>query len=176
MKHRGSILIALLGVVVLLVIMLLPVTPAPEKSARADGSNTSPTPQENPNPQSNSEADEKVDDALRKLEAGTLPPMRAILTIREVAEAYPQNTKANLTLGALSLRTGQFQNAVMRLQKVLVVDSTQPQAYQLLGRAHLYLGDTTLAREAYQQAVQYADPQSIAEIKDELNKININNN
>lgn len=176
MKNRGPILIALSGVVILVIIMLLPVTPPSNVTARVNDTKNIPQGQNEPANGNNMEADEKVDEALQQLQEGTLPPMRAILKIREVAKEYPQNTKANLTLGALSLRTGQFQNAVMRLQKVLSVDSTQPQAHQLLGRAHLYLGDTNSAQKAYQRALQYADSQTVANIKNELNKINTNNN
>jgi len=159
-------LLSLLGVLLVAGIMLLPVTPSVDGAQNDLGVTAGDAPSEGP-----SVADRQVDEALQALQDGSLPPMEAITQIRDIAEQYPENFKANLTLGALSLRTGQFENAVMRLRKVIAVNPDVPQAYELLGQAHLYLQDTAAARTQLQKALELLPPSEQEAVQNKLNEI-----
>lgn len=157
MKKFGPIVIIVAGVVLFGLIMASPVKPSPEAAQEQ--------------PSQASVADSLVEAALQELQDGSAPPMQAIMKIRKVAEEYPENTKANFTLGVLSMRTGQYENALSRLSKVIDVDPSNASAFRLMGRAHLNLADTAAARENFKKAMELATADEKAGIKKELEKI-----
>src|SRR5690606_1700620 len=115
-----------------------PVTPATpavaaDETTAATEEETSETP---------GDPDAMVDEALRQLQSGEVPPMQGILKIREVAEKYPGNVKANFTLGMLSMQTGQYAKAVERFETVLEQQPENADAWYLLTKSQLNIGDT----------------------------------
>jgi len=112
--------------------------------------------------------DAMVDEALRQLQTGEVPPMQGILKIREVAEKYPGNVKANFTLGMLSMQTGQYAKAVGRFETVLEAQPENADAWRLLAESQLQIGDTVNAKESLAKAVNLVDEKTGIEFKKEL--------
>lgn len=112
--------------------------------------------------------DALVDEALRQLQTGEVPPMQGILKIREVAEKYPGNVKANFTLGMLSMQTGQYIKAVARFETVLETQPEYAQAWRMLAEAQLNVGDTTSAKESFTKALSLVDEETGNEFRKEL--------
>lgn len=112
--------------------------------------------------------DAMVDEALRQLQTREVPPMQGILKIREVAEKYPGNVKANFTLGMLSMETGQYAKAVGRFETVLEAQPENADAWRLLAESQLQIGDTVNAKESLAKAVNLVDEETGIEFKKEL--------
>jgi len=120
-------------------------------------------------------ADSLVDEALRQLESGELPPMQAVLSIRDVSEKFPENVKANFTLGVMSMQTGQYSKAIERFNKVLAVDSQNPDAHLLVARSRVFIGDTAAAINGLNEALEVLSDEEIKNaIREELASINPN--
>lgn len=153
----------LFGMLLLAFLYMSPVTPAaeatvPETSVESNEVATEAA--ENP--------DAMVDEALRQLKSGEVPPMQGILKIREVAEKYPGNVKANFTLGMLSMETGQYAKAVGRFETVLETQPENADAWRLLAESQLQIGDTVNAKESLAKAVNLVDEETGIEFKKEL--------
>lgn len=73
-------------------------------------------------------------------------PMKGVLMLRELQEQYPRNVQVLVSLGRLSIRTGQYQRAVQRLQQALAIDDSNRDAICLLQQAYEGLGDRDLAQ------------------------------
>lgn len=122
-----------------------------------------------------SQADSLVDDALRKLESGELPPMQAVMTIADVAKKFPENVKANFTLGVMSMQTGQYSKALDRFKTVIEQDPQNGDAYLLYARSQMFLGDSTAAKSVLEEALQkLSDEKTLEAIRSEMASI-INN-
>tara|TARA_R110001592_G_scaffold262565_1_gene527695 strand:- start:92401 stop:92919 length:519 start_codon:yes stop_codon:yes gene_type:complete len=120
-------------------------------------------------------ADSLVDDALSKLESGALPPMQAVMAIADVAEKFPENVKANFTLGVMSMQTGQYSKALNRFQTVIDQDPLNGDAYLLYARSQMFLGDSTAAKSVLEDALKkLSDEKTLKAIRDEMASI-INN-
>lgn len=120
-------------------------------------------------------ADSLVDDALQKMQSGALPPMQAVLSIRDIAERFPENIKANFTLGLMSMQTAQFDKALERFQTVLEQDPLNGDAHLLLARARVALGDTSAATEGLNHALEtLSNEETKIAIREELASINPN--
>lgn len=113
--------------------------------------------------------DAKVARAIELLQSGEVPPMQAIGMIREVLEEDPDHYPALLSLGLMSLQTGQYDKAVLRLERLLPQDSTNPEVLKALGDAYLGMGDSTNASDTYRIALEYVQPGS--EAAAELNQL-----
>lgn len=120
------------------------------------------------------EADRRVEAALRKLESGEAPPMEAILEIRNVAEEYPDNIRANFTLGILSMRSAQYAKAVERFEKILSLDASDGHTWRMLAEAQMMTGDTATARQSLQEALERVDDKTGQVFKKELPHLSIN--
>ena len=112
--------------------------------------------------------DAMVDEALRQLRSGEVPPMQGILKIREIAEQYPGNVKANFTLGILSMQTGQYIKAVGRFETVLETQPEYADAWRMLAEAQLNVGDTINAKESFAKALDLVDEETGDEYRKEL--------
>jgi outer membrane protein len=111
--------------------------------------------------------DSKVEEALRLLQSGDVPPMQAIGMIREVLEENPDHYAALLSMGLMSLQTGQYDKAVERFEKLLTIDDENPRVLDAAADAYLGTGDTAKALEQYQKMIVLdLDP----EVRDELKK------
>lgn len=120
-------------------------------------------------------ADSLVDEALRQLESGELPPMQAVLSIRDISERFPENIKANFTLGVMSMQTGQYEKAMDRFSKVLDQDDQNLDAHLLLARSKLFGGDTNSAISSLESALEaLSDEETRKAIREELASINPN--
>ena len=76
-------------------------------------------------------------------------PMKGITLLREVVEKHPDNIAAQYNLGLFSIKSGQYDKAVSRFNKVLELDSTYYQAYFYLGQCALQLGNKQEAIEKF---------------------------
>ena len=84
-------------------------------------------------------------------------PMKGILKMRDLAEKNPENEFLSYQLGMLSFQSGQFDKAISRLQKVLIMRPDFSVAY-------LYLG------QAFQQSGKIPEAiRSLEKYRDELN-------
>ena len=61
--------------------------------------------------------DDEVQEALLMVQGEQ--PMQGILRLRDILEKDPTNIDAAWNLGRFSIETGQFENAVMRLEQVV---------------------------------------------------------
>lgn len=161
---KGLAILVFLGVILAAFVYMSPVTPstadetAVEESQQSEDTQTA-TPEE------------QVDEALRQLTSGEVPPMQGILKIREVAEKYPGNVKANYTLGTLSMQTGQYDKAIERFTTVLEKQPENGQVWKLLAEAQLGTGDTTQAKQSFDKALQFVDETTANAFREELKEL-----
>jgi tetratricopeptide (TPR) repeat protein len=92
-------------------------------------------------------ADAKISLAVCLVE-GSIEPMRGIGLLREVLEADPENIKANINLGYFSIKSGQYDKAIERFERVIEINPDYPEAY-------LYLGDVYETKGDIEKAVNY---------------------
>lgn len=175
MKRKPLILI-LAGLGLLLGLYFMPVKPSspPEEAepTQLPSDGGSAQPEQSAPASSSGSADEQVRDALQKMQSGDLPPMQAVLKIRGIAEEHPRNVMAQMTLGAMSIQTGQYQKAVERFANVLELEPKNASAWAQKGRAQAKLNDTAAARKSLEKALQYSDEQKRPDLKQELDQLN----
>jgi Flp pilus assembly protein TadD len=63
-------------------------------------------------------------------------PMKGILMLRELDTQNPENASVNLQLARLAIRTGQFEKAVARLEKIMAKEPTNMKVICLLADAY----------------------------------------
>jgi Flp pilus assembly protein TadD len=179
----GPIILVVLGVVLTLALFFSPVKSKPAETALAntaqeteeDHSDHNHSPKENDQVDPSASAvDAQIDSLLMKMRNQELPPMQAVLAIRDIAEKHPKNLKANFTLGLMSIQTGQFEKAVERFKTVVEVDPQNSEAYRLMAQCFANLGNLKSAEENYLKAIEYAAEQDKAGLKAELEKFNNN--
>ncbi len=120
---------------------------------------------------------EPANDTL-KLKKGTLlvdytgEPMQGIGLLREVAEKNPDFLDAQLTLANFSIKSGQFDKAVERMQKVLDRTPDEPKALFLMAAAYQSKGENDKAIELLRQCRKLIkDPGLAAEIDEYIKSI-----
>lgn len=99
-------------------------------------------------------------------------PMQGIGMLREVEQLDPKNIKALINLGYFSIKSGQFDKAEERFNKVLEVDSSYVDAY-------LYLADMYEKQQKPQQAIialnayknKVEDPQRKSEVEQYIKEL-----
>ncbi|OWY24683.1 tetratricopeptide repeat protein, partial [Sphingobacteriales bacterium UPWRP_1] len=81
-----------------------------------------------------------------------MPPMvmKGVMMLREVTAKDSTHVGANLSLGRMSVMSGQFDKAINRFQTVLRKDATNAEAYYYLGEAYAAMGQKEKAREAFE--------------------------
>ncbi len=163
MKKGPAIIIAI-GIALLAFLYFSPVIP-PAETNTVEAKETE---------QSEYNPDEQVDKALEELRSGATPPMEAILKIRKVAEDYPDNIKANYTLGLLSMQTAQYDKAISRFQTVIKNEPEDLEAHRFLAQALLNTGDTVAALDTYNKALSLADETAKSEIEQEIKNLSTN--
>jgi Flp pilus assembly protein TadD len=77
--------------------------------------------------------------------------MQGISMLRDVLKADPKNELALFNLGMLSIQSGQYNNAIDRLEQLLEINPAHTQGQLLLGIALLNKGDKKKAREQFQK-------------------------
>lgn len=87
----------------------------------------------------------KINEALMEVELAsadpTVMPMQAILKLRDLADKNPDNARAQMSMGRLSMRSGQFEKAVPRFEQVVALNETQELDQRLVLEAHYALAD-----------------------------------
>lgn len=170
----GPAILVLAGILIVAAVMFMPRSPEVEGAHEHDHGTAE---HETTSTQSStySLADSLVDDALEKMQSGTLPPMQAVLSIRDISERFPENVKANFTLGLMSMQTSQFEKAVDRFEKVLAQDASNSDAIFALASARKALGDTAAAIEGLNHALEtLTNEETKNAIREELASINNN--
>ena len=71
---------------------------------------------------------------------GTGEPMKGIMMLREVIKENPDHEMAQLNLGFLSVKSGQFDKAVERFNKVMKINPARTDVYYFLGRTYYEAG------------------------------------
>jgi len=110
--------------------------------------------------------DDEVQKALRMVEGEQ--PMQGILKLRSILEEDPQNIDAAWNLGRFSIETGQFENAVSRLEQVLENKGEEkyPDTFIYLGHANEQLGNVVEAKKNYERFLESeSEPQLMEEVR-----------
>jgi thioredoxin-like negative regulator of GroEL len=63
-------------------------------------------------------------------------PMKGILMLRELDTQNPENVAVNVQLARLAIKTGQYDKAVGRLEKIIVKETNNPKVICLLAEAY----------------------------------------
>ena len=105
---------------------------------------------------------------------GTSAPMKGILLLREVVEKNPKHEMAQFNLGILSVKSGQYEKAIERFQKVLEINPSNKEARFLLSRTYSVLGKKDIALENLNMIKDSNDPRFNEEVQNLINLINNN--
>lgn len=99
-------------------------------------------------------------------------PMQGILKIREVLDKQPNNRLALLNLGILSMKSGQFDKAIGRFQKLLELDSSDVLAQFYLGISYFESNEHENAHKIFNQIkAQTTDPNILQTVDEYLKKL-----
>jgi tetratricopeptide (TPR) repeat protein len=79
----------------------------------------------------------------------TAEPMKGIMMLREVVTANPNHENAQLNLGFLSMRSGQYDKAIERFEKVLSINPARIDMYIYRGEALVQMGKNKEAIESF---------------------------
>ena len=78
---------------------------------------------------------------------GTKDPMKGIGLLREVIQLDSTNISAQLNLGMFAVQSGQYEKAIERFKKILLMHPTYIEAYLYLGQTYASKGDKKTAIE-----------------------------
>lgn len=98
---------------------------------------------------------DKIDEAIAKVNSEN--PMEGIFMLRAILEKDPNNVKAIFAMGMLSVRSGQYEKAVVRFKKLLELEPNRAEAHKMLGDSYKALDDTEAAILSYQEFLKYSD-------------------
>ena len=97
---------------------------------------------------------------------GSNEPMKGILLLREVVTADPNHEMAQFNLAMLSIKSGQLDKAIDRLNTVLKINPKRIDVYFYLGQVYSSKGDNAKAIENMKLFVSKTDdPNAAAEVK-----------
>ncbi|MFB6257214.1 MAG: tol-pal system YbgF family protein [Flavobacteriales bacterium] len=95
---------------------------------------------------------DSIDRAVRMVREKATPPMKGIRILKRLAGEHPENAKIQWHLGRFSVRSGQYEKAARRFEKVLeIAPQTYQDAYLYLGKTYATLGDTSKAIQRLQK-------------------------
>ncbi|PST84896.1 hypothetical protein C7T94_01870 [Pedobacter yulinensis] len=92
-------------------------------------------------------------------------PMQGIAMLLDVIKKDPSNIRANMNLGLFSLKSGQFEKAIPRFNKV-IEQKASADAYFYLGTAYENLNRNKEAIEAYLQSKKIAGNPTLTQFLD----------
>lgn len=98
---------------------------------------------------------------------GSADPMEGISRLREVEKTDSNNVKLQLAFAFFSVKSGQFDKAIRRFNKVLAIDSSYIEAYLHLADAYEQLNNNAKTMEALEK---YAAKTPDATERNEINK------
>ncbi|MCB9321887.1 MAG: tetratricopeptide repeat protein [Lewinellaceae bacterium] len=75
-------------------------------------------------------------------------PMKGILALRELEQQFPDNTTILSALGKLAVKTGQYDRAKQRFERVVELNPETPGIYCLLADVYKNLGEDSNAAQA----------------------------
>ena len=101
-------------------------------------------------------------------------PMQGILLLREVVEKNPKHEMAQYNLGILSVKSGQYDKAVGRFEKVLVINPGNAEARFLLARTFASMGKKELALKNLEMIKSSKDSRLNEQVIILINQINNN--
>lgn len=103
---------------------------------------------------------------------GTAQPMDGIRMLQEVVEKDPNNVNAHIQLGVFSMKSGQFDKAVMRFQKVTELDPQNIEIYLYLADAFVNSGNKQAAIKNLEKYRDLTDDITVkTEIQESINKL-----
>lgn len=82
---------------------------------------------------------------------GTEEPMKGVLLLREITKNDSLNLKANLVLGKLSVKSGQYDKAINRMEIVLSQDPNNTEAMYFMAEAYKGQGNKEKAIELFEK-------------------------
>ena len=92
-----------------------------------------------------------------------------------VVKENPEHENAQFNLGVLSIKSGQFEKAIERFEKVLTINPKRNEAQILLGESYMKTGNKEKALENLEKAKKQAtDPQLIQEVSSLISQVNSN--
>ena len=77
-------------------------------------------------------------------------PMKGITLLREVVAEDPLHENAQMNLGFLSMKSGQYDKAIERFNQVLKINSSRIDMHVYIGEAYLQKGDSENAIRNYE--------------------------
>lgn len=103
---------------------------------------------------------------------GSPDPMKGIGMLREIEKTDSTNVNLQLNFAFFSERSGQWEKAIARFQKVLKFQPDYIEAYLHLADAYIQMGDKTKAIESLKKYVALVDDVTIkTEVQDYINKL-----
>ncbi|MFY0626430.1 MAG: tetratricopeptide repeat protein [Reichenbachiella sp.] len=103
----------------------------------------------------------------------TSNPMEGIMMLRKVLEEYPENKTALYSMGVLSMQSGQYEKAVERFEKLMVIDKTNDQAAYYLAVSYFETGNNIKSQEWFEKIKTLSGDPAILESTDQyLKKLN----
>jgi tetratricopeptide (TPR) repeat protein len=110
--------------------------------------------------------DAKTDLAVIYAEA-TPNPMKGIMMLRDVVAENPNHENAQLNLGYLSVKSGQYEKALERFDKVLEINPQHIEAYLLKAQVYVQMNDKQKAIDTFEQYKKLStDSETIKQVND----------
>lgn len=104
---------------------------------------------------------------------GTNNPMQGISLLREVIAVDSLHENAQFNLGILSVKSGQYEKAIDRFNKVLQINPDRKEMYYMIGRAYMMSGDKEKALINFEKVKNESkDEALVTETKKIIDQIN----
>jgi tetratricopeptide (TPR) repeat protein len=104
-----------------------------------------------------------------------IDPMKGVGMIKEVADNDPKNIDAQLNLGFFSVKSKQFDKALVRFNNVLKIDTGYADAWVYLAQTYEMMGDTVNAITDYERYSRLVkDTLVSSQVKDYVKKLKDN--
>lgn len=89
---------------------------------------------------------DSIQRAVRMVNKKGTPPMKGIRILKGLEQEHPEHAGIQWHLGRFSIRSGQYEKAAERFEKVIsIAPRTYQDAYLYLGKTYVTLGDTSKA-------------------------------
>lgn len=104
-------------------------------------------------------------------------PMGGITLLREVVENEPENEDAQLQLGFFSYKSGQYDKAIERFEKVLEINPARTDVHLYIGEAYLGMDNKEKAIESFEIFLNVSEnPSMKMEVQNYIQQIKNSNN